>query len=130
MHDRALSRLTLATEGAATPRRSASCEDHLRMRGCPRRRGKVGWDFARSLEIVDHRRCCGMARSFRGGGRWQRLTLRPSWRIVTCCDRTRVSAVSSDVSVFGYMSYQEVGIYVISYMLPLHERSLTAILQG
>ena len=84
--------------------------------------------FARNIEILVRHLRRGLARSFRGGGRWQRLTLRPSWRIVTCCDRTRVSAVSSDVSVFGYMSYQEVGIYVISYMLPLHERSFGVII--
>ena len=50
------------------------------MKGYPERRGEGGWDFARTVEILvrrRRRRRRGMARSFRGGGRWQRLTVVP-----------------------------------------------------
>ena len=56
-----------------TPRLSASHEEHLQMKGYPERRGEGGWDFARIVEIlVRRRRRRGMARSFRGGGWWQK----------------------------------------------------------
>ena len=59
-----------------TPRLSAGHEEHLQMKGFPRRRGEGGWVFARNVEILVRRLRRRLARSFRGGGWWQRLLWR------------------------------------------------------